>query len=190
MLILYHLLVNTLNQNSYDDTVHQFDLAIRHAVCPSCKKSRGMIGHGSYKRKFRSPDSPDSPVQINIHRCRCKGCGATHAVFLLMMLPFFRITLPDACSFLSAPDKSGRERIAVNLSMDDDSIRFLSNRYRSDWKNKLSFSFRLSCTELAVICFSSFRMWFLQKTGMKRKICISVLPTYPSCIRASLPLII
>lgn len=188
--MLLFSIVNTLCQDSYSDAVNKCDPFIRKAVCPSCGKSHGMEYHGSYKRLFRSSSIPEDSILIRIRRCRCKGCGATHAIFFFIMIPFFRITLSDACTLLSTADSYAREKTAVDLSMDDDSIRYLSNRYHFYWKDKVILPTSSSCLELAMECFSSFKMWFLKKMDPKRKVPISVVPTRRSCPSFAFPLII
>lgn len=190
MLILLVNIVKILIQNTYNDAVKKCDSLIRNATCPCCRVNHGMIRYGTYPRKFRSSVSPDQTVTINIQRFRCKKCGATHAVFLSLMIPFFRITLPDACSLLSAPDFTSREKIAIDLSMDDDSIRYVSNRYHFEWEDKIMLPGSHSCIELAAECFSRYKMWFLKKRDMKRKLTVSIVPTYHSCNTVPYPLII
>lgn len=77
-----------INQDSYDDIVNNIDY--KSIVCPYCMNV-GFRRTGFYYRYLETADT-HSIFRLKVLRVRCEACNRTHAVFVLYIIPYSRIS--------------------------------------------------------------------------------------------------
>lgn len=122
------------SQKKYDNEVNKVNL---YDITCSCGKKGCMIGHGSYKRKYRSNDTV---ITISIKRVRCKECNRTHALMTPAIVPYSQVSMDLTIKILNCYiNRVGNkdEILGENLSIDESTYHMITSKYNKSWKEKI-----------------------------------------------------
>lgn len=150
---------NPISQDFYDKTI--LSLQFHQLPCP-CGLSGGLTIHAYYYRGIKGGDDLQ---QLRICRVICSHCLATHALLLSSFVPYSQISLPDQVEVISNFELSlsQSELMDRNNSIDESNIRYILQRYRQSWQQRLlTARISLRDTSLVQMCFSFFGRQFMQ----------------------------
>lgn len=151
---------NPLTPTFYNQVIN--NLQFHQLTCP-CGHSGCLSVHGYYHRFIKTPDGK---VRFRICRVICECCGHTHAILLSSMVPYSQISLSDHVTVIDNFEKgnSQEQLMSSNPLIDEGNCRYIINRYRKHWAEKLR-SERIGLAPAAGLirsCFAHFSHQFMQ----------------------------
>lgn len=159
--------INNFNQKIYN--LGMFASNFCNSPCPKCQDTGTLSFHGTYPRSLYTDNGK---VTIRIQRCRCSACGSTHAVLPSFIIPYSRVSLPDAREIVTG-DSSLCDEIMIRLSIARTTILETKRKFDIYWKHLVDNPCSFSFSDLTSSCISSFGLQFLQI----RFLFLSLIPT-------------
>ena len=157
---------NDFSQNVYDLAVDELPL---HRIKCTCGKCGCLILYGHYSRSVKWYSKR---IDLRVQRVLCKECGATHALFPDILVPYSQIPLEDQQKIIRFTEKheSPLPVLQANCLIDENNIKYILRQYRKHWKERLISIGRTLLDSLTIPCFSAYSRQFMQIHRTRNKL--------------------
>lgn len=161
MITLFTFNCKAISQESYNNLIGQLQI---HSIRCTCGCRGSMIRHGFYRRTVKNTAGT---IKLKIMRLKCTGCGTTHALLPVAIVPWSQVSLD--CQLTILRHKMGSPEMeqlqSANPELDESCVSRVRRKFQRHWAQRLKaegLSLMKDWKMLIQACFSRYRRQFLQ----------------------------